>query len=477
MSEESGTVLMCGGTDWDSVGRKSVHTREERPNLETPHVLRVPGNPQIVRAVTGPTSCHSVLISKDGDVYVFGRNERGQLGLGDQKKRSYPVKIPSSAFDESKVVGAATGRNHTLLITEKGQLFGMGDNKMGQLGISQLKDVLTVTAIQSINSKLAEGAKVVKVACGADFSVALTDTGVVYTFGSPEHGQLGMGSDRQYFVSASKLIFDPQPDPHLLTTLAGKKIVDIAAGTSHCLALTSDNYLYSWGFGGYGRLGHGEQKDSMYPTLVQHLGYENIIARASKIACGPTCSLVIDGQGMMYLWGKWKNTGDGGTGQSWMTPRVVPDLQGWKLKDISAGSVSLFALAKAEKTTIAWGQGAQYGELGYGEGEPKSSTKPQKVEPLEGMDILSVSGGASHTLFIAKSDDPKLPNIPLFPVTEEMMEDGDEDADEEEEQVPAKKGKAGAKRKAPAKAAPAKKAKTTAPAKKAPAKATRKKKD
>lgn len=96
----------------------------------------------------------------------------------------------------------------------------------------------------------------------------------------------------------------------------------------------------------------------------------------------------MDGNKQILLWGKWKNTGDGSAGQPWMTPRYLYDLNGWTLRDISAGNCSLFALADEESTTIAWGQ-VQNSELGFGEDSPsKSSTKPQKVEPLEGITPL-----------------------------------------------------------------------------------------
>ena len=47
--------------------------------------------------------------------------------------------------------------------------------------------------------------------------------------------------------------------PTLVTTLAGEKIVNIAAGSMHSAAVTDDGVLYTWGKGSYGRLGHGKQ--------------------------------------------------------------------------------------------------------------------------------------------------------------------------------------------------------------------------
>lgn len=77
---------------------------------------------RVTAVVTGPTSCHSVLLTLDGDAYVFGRNEKGQLGLGDVETRYSPVKITScgdsrKALGKSKIVRAAVGRNHTILVS------------------------------------------------------------------------------------------------------------------------------------------------------------------------------------------------------------------------------------------------------------------------------------------------------------------------------------------------------------------------
>jgi hypothetical protein len=146
--------------------------------------------------------------------------------------------------------------------------------------------------------------------------------------------------------------------------------------------LTDDGYIFSWGSGAVGRLGHGEQKDELYPRVIDSFTQSNPVLRAAKIACGGTNSMAIDGQGMLYLWGKFKNTGDGSTGQPWMAPRAsasppvasqatlkslsVPDVTSMKFSHISAGGVTLFAIAKSEHMVICMGQNAANGELGLG---------------------------------------------------------------------------------------------------------------
>jgi alpha-tubulin suppressor-like RCC1 family protein len=89
------------------------------------------------------------------------------------------------------------------------------------------------------------------------------------------------------------MLYDPQ-SPKQVETLKGKKIVDIACGTNHCLALDDTGALYTWGCGGYGRLGLNETppKDNLVPVEIS--GFKDRSNPVRKIACGNTCSMAID---------------------------------------------------------------------------------------------------------------------------------------------------------------------------------------
>lgn len=195
---------------------------------------------------------------------------------------------------------------------------------------------------------------------------------------------------------------------------------------------------------GLGRLGTGVQVDALSPTLVPQFSGTNPLTRCAKIAAGPANTLFIDNQGLLSLCGKWKLTGDGSSGQPWMTPKYVQDLMGYKWDLISAGGSTLFGYSRGEKDgdfTVAWGQNCTYGELAFGPGavscafllslsaplcclldpkeeadlpfarrsllQLKSATKPQRVELLEGIEFLDIAAGQNTTFFIARP--PPLP--------------------------------------------------------------------
>lgn len=73
---------------------------------------------------------HSVLLTDTGEVFTFGSNQQGQLGLGDFVHRERPTKVPVS----TPIVQIAAGSNHSLLLTAQGQVYTFGSNQKGQLG-------------------------------------------------------------------------------------------------------------------------------------------------------------------------------------------------------------------------------------------------------------------------------------------------------------------------------------------------------
>lgn len=148
-------------------------------------------------------------------------------------------------------------------------------------------------------------------------SFLLTRSHQVYAFGSMEHSQLGNGTSGEHIVQAGRTAFGEVSEPMLIKALAHEKIVQVSCGQHHSIALSDRGVPYVWGFGGYGRLGLGDGHDAN-PTPVAQFDRDNDKLKATQVFAGPSCSAVIDGQKTFWLCGKWKVTGDGGTGQGFM---------------------------------------------------------------------------------------------------------------------------------------------------------------
>lgn len=120
----------------------------------------------------------------DRKALSFGRNQFGQLGQPEIKSYELPTLIPG--LEHVNVIQAATGRNHSLFLTDTGTVYACGDNKSGQCGVGNTNaNVLTPTRINY------RGPPIIKVGCGAEFSVILDIKGNLHSFGLPEYGQLG----------------------------------------------------------------------------------------------------------------------------------------------------------------------------------------------------------------------------------------------------------------------------------------------
>ncbi|CAD7086110.1 unnamed protein product [Hermetia illucens] len=393
-----GKMLVAGLVTWDLTGRRDPKGKvtKIRPNLYTFHKF----TDQMYRfAVSGPPSAHSILINMDRKAMTFGRNQFGQLGQPELRVYEKPTLVP--ALENMNIIQAACGRNHSLFLTDTGTVYACGDNKSGQCGIGNVCP--TVTTATKIHYR---GPPIIRIGCGADFSVILDIKGNLYTFGLPEYGQLGHNTDGKYFVNANKLTFHFETSPKKVvlyiekskeghvTPVDGVQIVDFACGNNHTVAIDSKKRAYSWGFGGFGRLGHAEQKDELVPRLIKSFDSQGRGVRS--IYCGATYSLAITDIGQLFLFGQNKKTGEAN-----MYPKPVQDLAGWNITCIGCSNTSI--VISADDTLIVWGASPTYGELGLGDMQ-KSSTVPKEVTRLEGMKIPHVTMGYSHTILLVNTD-------------------------------------------------------------------------
>lgn len=203
--------------------------------------------------------------------------------------------------------------------------------------------------------------------------------------------------------SSVKLKYTPQPSPRpILGPLADKTVARVACGQAHTLALTSDGCAYTWGNGGYGRLGHTVQQDEFAPRLVEGLTGRIPADPTHAAAAGATATYATGPGGQLYAWGKLKVSGD-----NTMRPTPMMDLAGWTASAMASGGATFFAAATAadgDRAAVAWGH-ALHGELGFGPKGKKSSAAPDLVESLRGANVLNVAAGAAFSLWLVDLDD------------------------------------------------------------------------
>ena len=204
-----------------------------------------------------------------------------------------------------------------------------------------------------------------QIAAGSSHSLAITADGTLYAWGDNQFGQLGNGST----VQSSK----PME--------IGSNFVVVSAGNAHSLAITSDGTLWAWGSNSYGKLGDGTTTNRTYPTPIGN-GYLDV-------AAGYEHSLGLKADGTLWAWG-WNGFYQLGDGTQ--TMRNEPTLIGYGFKAVSGGTFHTMAL-KQDGTLWAWG-GNSDGQLGDG-------TTTQRKTPFQvGSGFSAVSAGRAHTLAV-----------------------------------------------------------------------------
>lgn len=152
---------------------------------------------------------HTVLLTNKGHLWGMGKNDYGQLGLGDANLRLQFIKIdlPSSIEDES-IARVACGSNSTVLLTTKGCLWVAGNNEGGQLGLTNQADHRSINIFtHSPIPTLMEGESVTKVACRHSYTLFLTTKGRLWrTSGQVRNTEAGELSG--YILSPPVLMKD-----------------------------------------------------------------------------------------------------------------------------------------------------------------------------------------------------------------------------------------------------------------------------
>lgn len=261
---------------------------------------------------------HALALTQDGKVFSWGEGEDGKLGHGNCLSLNKPRLI--EALKSKRIRDVACGSGHSAAIASNGELYTWGLGEYGRLGhgdtVTQLRPKLVQTLI---------GQRVVQVACGSRDAqtMALTSDGSVFSWGDGDFGKLGRGgSDGCY-------------SPLLVDRLNGLGIVQVECGAQFSLALSKYGEVWTWGKGDYFRLGHGNDHHVRKPTVVEGLRGKKVV----HVAVGALHCLAVTSAGQVYAWG---DNDHGQQGNSSTTvnrkPSLVHELEDTKVNRVSCGS-------------------------------------------------------------------------------------------------------------------------------------------
>lgn len=229
--------------------------------------------------------------------------------------------------------------------------------------------------------------RVTKVGCGRAHSVAIADSGTVYTLGNNSYGQCGrpIVENENYFGSEVVTRLEP-------SDFGGEKLKDVVCGQDHTIFLTESGKLYACGWSADGQTGLGHYENHHVPTLIEgDIKNENI----TKVSSAGDCVLAVNDKGEVFGWGnsEYNQILLDSLEQQVNVPVHLKYLNSLgKIIDVASGG-SFSMVLNEEGTVFVWG----YGMLGLG--------------PL--VDHLKNPTAIPHTLFGRNAFNPELKVISI----------------------------------------------------------------
>jgi alpha-tubulin suppressor-like RCC1 family protein len=350
-------VVLADGTlrSWGADAGGSLGDGGSDLDRSTPGTVAGLGDVVAVAAQGGT----ALALRRNGEVWGWGQNGLGALGNGGTAPTGTPTRfLGTPALGAARAV--ATGGAHSLVLRVDGRIEASGHNVHGQLG----NPAAGYLSERGVEVMLTAGMRpVVAIAAGEGFSVALDESGVVWTWGHNSSGQLGHGTTTGTAVPQRVVGIDP--------------VQMIAAGQDHVLAVARDGQLWSWGSNRNGKLGQG----NVGPFLAQP-GRVLLTGQIVAIAAGAEHSVSLHFDGTVFTWGI-NETGQLGNGSGSPGMRHTPgfvSLLPSDIRAIAAGGGLGHSLALAGDGRVwAWGHNRR-GQLG--DGSLESRPAPVAVPSL-----------------------------------------------------------------------------------------------
>lgn len=138
--------------------------------------------PEIIQLTSG--WFHSCAMTKNGDIFCWGKNLEGELGNSSTVSRADPVNV-SGITGKQVVYQISAGGMSSCAVTSENKIFCWGRNNFGQIGDGSTKDRLFPVQVPS------GGQNIAGIAVGASHACYLTDSGQIWCWGANDHQQLG----------------------------------------------------------------------------------------------------------------------------------------------------------------------------------------------------------------------------------------------------------------------------------------------
>jgi alpha-tubulin suppressor-like RCC1 family protein len=316
----------------------------------------------------------SLSIDKNGRVWGWGYNNKGQIGDNSVTSKSTPVSILGANKTFCFISG---GESHAISIDYNGLMWGWGYNYYGQLGIGNNANGMAPFSVNGANKTFCE------IAAGQSNSHGIqigASTGRTYSWGYNNLGQLGIYSTIDKSTPVSILG-------------ANRTFCKILDGGSHTITVDRIGKVRSWGYNPYGEIGDNSITNRSTPISV--LGGNKTFC---NIGSGVNHSLGIDLRGKIWAWGYNAN---GQLGDNSVTSRRTP-------KTILGANKTFCAVDGGSAHSMGIDKNGRIWSWGYNNvgqlGNNSITSVRSPVSILGGnKTFCKITGGGSSTLAIDKN--------------------------------------------------------------------------
>jgi alpha-tubulin suppressor-like RCC1 family protein len=274
-----GTLWCWGANSYGQLGDNTIITRST-PRQE------ITSSTNWIQVAVGNN--HTVAIKTDGTLWVWGRNENGQIGDNTFASRSTPRQEFTSSTNWKQV---AAGFTHTKGIKTDGTLWSWGLNNYGQIGDN------TTSSRSTPRQEITSSTNWKQLRCGNNYTTALKTNGTLWSWGYNYAGNMADNTTSSRST----------PRQEITSSTNWKQISN---GANHIASIKTDGTLWCWGDNGNGHLG-----DNTVATRSTPRQEITSSTNWKQVGCGQFHTAAIKTDGTLWCWG-WNLQGQIGDNTS-----------------------------------------------------------------------------------------------------------------------------------------------------------------
>lgn len=240
-------MLKVDGTVWSyGIGKYGELGTGKEETTDEPVKAILPEGTKIIKIAIGEN--HNLALDSKGNVWTWGRNNHNQLGIETTEEK---ILTPTKIQGITNIKEIECGSNTSYAIGKEGQIYSWGQNENGEGGIGNTASKIGKNEIKGIT-------KAIEIKAGKNHAIIQKSTGEIYAIGTNQNGESGTGKEESKILNATKI-------ENLGT------VVEIGTGDNHSMAITEDGKVYGWGSNIKGELGLGANTKIEQPTQIPNL--------------------------------------------------------------------------------------------------------------------------------------------------------------------------------------------------------------